>query len=258
MDIYGIFGYPIAHSRSPQMHNRTFQKLGIDAVYVPFLIEPNRLAEAVAALRALNIRGVNITIPHKEAVLGLLDELAPEAHLIGAVNTIVNRDGHLVGHNTDCLGFMRSLRYELNFDPKGKRILLLGAGGAGRAVTVGLAQAGAAHITLFDRRETVCRHLIDEFAPQFENTQFMCFSGPQTSLQEKMPNFDLLIKLGSVPDTLFHPTRRGVLSPPEEKCFFTLRGQHSCAIDHPFSGGLGRSGQRGSLRSIDQIVYMGR
>ena len=193
MDIYGIFGYPIAHSRSPQMHNRTFQKLGIDAVYVPFLIEPNRLAEAVAALRVLNIRGVNITIPHKEAVLKLLDELAPEAHLIGAVNTIVNRDGHLVGHNTDCLGFMRSLRHELNFEPKDKRILLLGAGGAGRAVTVGLAQAGAAQITLFDQRETVCHHLIDEFAPRFENIRFACFSGDQTSLLEKMSNFDLLI-----------------------------------------------------------------
>lgn len=135
--ITGIFGCPVAHTLSPLMHNAAFKALGLDYCYVPFMVEPGMLASAVAGLRAMNIRGVNITVPHKEDVLPMLDLIDHEALLIGAVNTIVNDNGKLKGFNTDSRGFMMSLS-EAGIEVSGKRVLLLGAGGAARAVGYGL------------------------------------------------------------------------------------------------------------------------
>lgn len=149
--IYGIFGFPVKHTFSPGMHNAAFAKIGLDACYVPFAVNPERLGDAVRAVRALGLLGVNITVPHKEKVVPFLDALSEEARLIGAVNTIeVRNDGLLIGHNTDGRGFLRSLKEDARFSPKNKRFLFIGSGGAARAVGFSLALAGAARIHIRD------------------------------------------------------------------------------------------------------------
>ncbi len=124
------------------MHNAAFRELGIDACYVPFEVRPESLKVAIEAVRALNIKGLNITIPHKEAVLHLLDWLSPEAEEIGSVNTIKNERGVLKGYNTDAKGFMGSLK-ESGLSVRDKKVLILGAGGAARAVIYALLREGA-------------------------------------------------------------------------------------------------------------------
>ncbi len=146
----GIFGWPVEHSLSPDMHNAAFKELGLDMVYLAFNIAPEDLATGIKALRALNIAGVNITVPHKEKVIGLLDDLSPEARNIGAVNTIVNVHGRLIGDNTDGRGFIRSLAEESKETLAGKKILLLGAGGAARAIGVSLLGQRVKSVFLYD------------------------------------------------------------------------------------------------------------
>ncbi|HEX3032321.1 MAG TPA: shikimate dehydrogenase [Bacillota bacterium] len=149
--VVGIFGYPVEHSFSPAMHNGAFQFLGLDYAYLPFPVHPDNLAAGVNAVRALGLAGVNVTIPHKQAVIPFLDEVTPEAELIGAVNTIVNREGWLVGHNTDGQGFVTSLQKEAGVTPEGLEVLILGSGGAARGVAVQLALAGASNLYLVNR-----------------------------------------------------------------------------------------------------------
>lgn len=148
--LYGLFGYPAKHTFSPLMHNAAFQKLGINSLYLAFSVPPARLGQALRAIGALGLGGVNLTIPHKEAALAYLDELSPEARLIGAVNTVVVKDGRLVGHNTDGLGFVASLKKDGRWKPQGKSVFILGSGGAGKAIAVELARAGVRVITLAD------------------------------------------------------------------------------------------------------------
>lgn len=148
--ILGIFGYPIEHTLSPFMHNAAFKSLKLDYCYIPFRVRPEDLREAVTALSALDIRGVNITIPHKESVIPFLDRLDREAELIGAVNTVLNEDGKLIGYNTDGSGFIRSLKEEGGVNPKGKSVMIIGAGGAARAIAFSLAIEGADKIFIND------------------------------------------------------------------------------------------------------------
>lgn len=157
--IVGLFGYPVSHTLSPVMHNAAFTALNLPYVYVPFPVDPLRLEEGVKGIRALNLRGVNVTIPHKEKVLPLLDRITPEAELIGAVNTIVNDQGLLTGHNTDGTGFVKALEEDGGTNIKNKNILILGAGGAARAVAVALALRGAGHITLAARTPEKAREI---------------------------------------------------------------------------------------------------
>lgn len=148
--IFGIFGYPVEHTLSPFMHNAAFEALGLDYCYIPFSVRPEDLNISVGAIKALNIRGVNITIPHKETIIPYLDELDREAELIGAVNTVLNKDGRLIGYNTDGRGFVRSIREEGGITPKGKRIMIIGAGGAARAISFSLANEDVEKIFIND------------------------------------------------------------------------------------------------------------
>lgn len=148
--VCGIFGCPVEHTFSPALHNAAFKAAGLDYVFVPFEVGPGALAAATEAIRALGLAGVNMTIPHKEAALPLLDGLSDEARMIGAVNTVINRSGYLYGDNTDGKGYLSALK-EAGFDPAGKTVLFLGAGGAARAVAVQLALAGAAKMTFANR-----------------------------------------------------------------------------------------------------------
>ncbi|KJS16322.1 MAG: hypothetical protein VR69_09700 [Peptococcaceae bacterium BRH_c4b] len=149
--VCGLYGDPVAHSFSPAMHNAAFRELGIDWIYLPFRVQGEKLGAAVAAIRALGMAGVNITVPHKQAVPGYLDRLSPEAVLIGAVNTVVHKDGLLWGYNTDGTGFIRSLAEDTGYNVNGRKVLMLGAGGAARAVAISLALAGATEIIIANR-----------------------------------------------------------------------------------------------------------
>lgn len=149
--VVGLFGYPLSHTLSPVMHNAAFASLDLPFVYIPFPVEPAHLEEGVKGIRALNLRGVNITIPHKQNVMAFLDRLTPEAELIGAVNTIVNDNGILTGHNTDGAGFVKALEETGEKDLKSRYVLILGAGGAARAVAVSMALRGAGRIVIAGR-----------------------------------------------------------------------------------------------------------
>lgn len=155
--LYGLLGSPVGHSGSPAMYNYSFDRLGIDGVYLAFDVPLDELAGGVAAMRALHVGGFNVTMPCKGAVLQYLDELTPAVQLIGACNTVtVGGDGRLTGHNTDGIGFVRSLR-EHGVDVGGKRLVVFGAGGAAPAVCAQAALEGAVQLSIFNRK--------DEFYP---------------------------------------------------------------------------------------------
>lgn len=148
--IVGLFGYPVKHTASPEMHNAVFKALGINFVYLPFEISPASLKHAVQSLPYLGIKGVNLTIPHKINVLPYLDWISKDACVAKAVNTVVVKGKKLYGYNTDIPGFTEDLKKNAGIDLKGKEIFLLGAGGAGRAVAIALAKEKAAKINIAD------------------------------------------------------------------------------------------------------------
>ena len=150
--IVGVIGDPVEHSRSPQMHNAAFAKAGLDYVYVPFHVRPNDLADAIAGFKAINVVGINVTLPHKQTVISHLTSISREADLIGAVNTLTFTDEGIHGDNTDAPGVLRALEENENMSvPVGENVVVLGAGGAARAVVVALALAGVASITIANR-----------------------------------------------------------------------------------------------------------
>jgi shikimate dehydrogenase len=155
----GILLHPAGHTRSPAMHNAAFRELSIDAVYTAFDVPPQALPAALSGARALGIRQLAISIPHKETALPLLDEVEETARAIGAVNTATLRDGCLLGSNTDWIGAVRALEREI--DPAGRRAVVLGAGGAARAVVYGLCRAGARVVVLGRRPERARRLAAD-------------------------------------------------------------------------------------------------
>lgn len=159
--MYGVFGDPVRHSKSPIMLNHAFEASGINAAYAAFHIAPGTLKDAVAGIRALGFRGVNVTIPHKVEVMEYMDEIDEGARIIGAVNTIVNEGGRLIGYNTDGIGYVRSLMEETGVRLKGRKVLMLGAGGAARGVGYALAQQGAEHIYIANRTESKAAELAD-------------------------------------------------------------------------------------------------
>ena len=161
-DLYAVLGQPIGHSLSPTMHNRAFTHAGLNAVYLAF--ETDNIGAALAAVRTLGIRGVSITIPHKVAILDLVDRLDPDAQNIGALNTVVNRDGQLTGYNTDGRGAVLALAEHVDLD--GRPVALIGAGGAARAVGYALKSAGA-RVIVFNRSDARGRHLAHDLEVDF-------------------------------------------------------------------------------------------
>ena len=149
--LIGLMATPIRHSLSPLMHNESFAKLGLDYAYLAFEVGNESLADAVTSIRALEMRGCNISMPNKKKVLPYLDEISQAAKLIGAVNTIVNDEGILTGYNTDGIGFMRSLKEE-NINIIGKKMSIMGAGGAATAICMQAALDGVKEISIFNRQ----------------------------------------------------------------------------------------------------------
>lgn len=144
----GLLGSPVAHSISPMMHNEAFRQLGLDYVYLAFDVGTEKLETAVEGLRAMNVRGFNLTMPDKNLMCSLCDRLSPAAEIIGAVNTVVNDHGIFTGHTTDGVGYMRAAR-DAGFDLKGRKMTLLGAGGAATAILVQAALDGLSEISVF-------------------------------------------------------------------------------------------------------------
>ncbi|MBR2215839.1 MAG: shikimate dehydrogenase [Selenomonadaceae bacterium] len=163
----GIIGWPVAHSFSPAMQNAALQKAGLDFVYVAMPVEPADLEPAVNGLRSLNFRGVNVTIPHKTAIIPLLDEVTEDAQMIGAVNTVVNDHGRLRGYNTDVQGFMKALT-ATGFSAEGLNVAVLGAGGAARAALWGLIKAKAQRVYLGVRNPGRAELLVKDFRAKGE------------------------------------------------------------------------------------------
>ena len=160
-NLVGVFGHPVAENPTVVILDAAFKDLGLERWhFLTIDVDTEKLGDAIAGLKAMKMKGVNCTIPHKIDVLKYLDEISPSAKLIGAVNTIVNKDGKLYGDNTDGKGFMESLRSE-NIDPKGKRIVILGAGGASRAISVEMALSGAEHITIVNIHEKKAMSLVE-------------------------------------------------------------------------------------------------
>lgn len=158
--VFCVLGHPVGHSLSPAMQNAALRDMGLDGVYVAFEVSPEGLPDAIRGLHALGAGGVNCTIPHKEAVIPLLDELSEEARVIGAVNTVLFREGRRIGYNTDAPGFLAALRAE-GVDPSGARAVVLGAGGSARAVVAALARCGC-RVTLANRTVERARELAGE------------------------------------------------------------------------------------------------
>ena len=148
-----LIGSPVGHSGSPAMYNYSFQKLGLDYVYLAFDIKEEDTSKAINALRLLNVKGFNITMPGKTAALSCCDELSKAAQLIGAVNTVVNENGKLICHNTDGLGWVRNCR-EHGFEIRGKKMTIAGSGGAATAIEITSALEGMSEISIFARKDT--------------------------------------------------------------------------------------------------------
>lgn len=150
-ELVGVFGHPVAENPTIVMQEAAFQALDLDWRYLTIEVLPQDLADAMKGMRAFNMRGINLTIPHKVAVLEHLDEVAPDAKVMGAVNTVRREGSKLIGENTDGKGFLQSIRLEAEIDPAATNVVLLGAGGAARAISVELALAGAENITIVNR-----------------------------------------------------------------------------------------------------------
>jgi len=160
-NLVGVFGSPVAENPTVVMMEAGFRKLGLNWKYLTIEVKKEDLEDAIHGLRAFNMRGINLTIPHKIEVLKYLDEVADDARLMGAVNTVRREGSKLIGENTDGKGFLRSLREDGGTDPAGKNIVLLGAGGAARAIGVELALAGARHIRVVNRTPSRGKELVE-------------------------------------------------------------------------------------------------
>jgi shikimate dehydrogenase len=184
-ELVGVFGHPVAENPTIVMQEAAFQALELNWRYLTIEVYPDDLEDAMKGLRAMNFQGINLTIPHKVAVLNYLDEVAPDAALMGAVNTVRREGNKLIGENTDGKGFLRSLKEDAQVDPARKRIVVLGAGGAARAIAVELALAGAHHLTIVNRTvergEALVRLVNEKTAAEASfvqwNTQYVVPSG---------------------------------------------------------------------------------
>lgn len=242
--LMGVLGDPIEHSFSPFMHNSVYKHLGLDYAYLALKVEKENLGAAVEGLRALGFIGANVTIPHKENIMQFLTEVSKEAQLIGAVNTLILTKDGFKGDNTDGKGFLKSLSKEA-FDPTGKKAIIIGAGGAARAVAVSLALKGASQVDIINRTrekaEKIVRIINDKTGVKsnlynYEDNLGVTFKEaslivnttslgmhPQT---DKMPplKLDLFSSHHFVVDLIYNPAETKFLKMAREKNCKTLNG----------------------------------
>ncbi len=190
--LYGVIGDPIAHSMSPAMHNDLFAFYGVDAEMFAFHIKGSNLEDAVKGFKAINLSGFNVTIPHKSAIMPLLDEIDPLAAAIGAVNTVVNKDGKLIGYNTDGTGYFAGIK-QVVADVEGKTVLLVGAGGAAKAIYYTMAYEGVKRIDIANRTPQSAENLI-QHCPYKTDSEVMVIS----EAKEDFSEYDIIIQTTSV------------------------------------------------------------
>ena len=243
--LYGIFGYPIGHSLSPLMHNTAFAHHGIEAVYLPFAVHPAHIEIAVKSIAALQMGGVNVTIPHKQAVLAWMDELSPEACLIGAVNTIHLRDGRLHGYNTDGIGFLCALE-EVDCAVAGRTVMLLGAGGAARSIAVQLCLSGIGRLLLANRTRTRAEDLAAFLKQNIPHADISVVTMGESSLAAQLLDTDIVVNATSIgmhpDDPLLLPST--ALNPQHLVCDIVYR---------PLQTPLLRAAQRQGARTVDGL-----
>lgn len=167
--LYGIIGDPIEHTKSPFIHNTLFNQFNINAIYIPVHVNENGLESAIEGFKAQKLSGFNVTVPHKKTIIKYLDDISNDALLMGAVNTVKNIDGKLKGYNTDAEGFVRDFKDGFNTNFKGKRVMILGAGGTARALSVKLASEGIEHLTLVNRSEQHAKNIAELVENNFGN-----------------------------------------------------------------------------------------
>ena len=218
--IYGVVANPVAHSMSPAILNAAFQAAGVDAVYVPFKVEGD-VCEFVQAFRALDVQGYSVTIPHKQAILAAMDELDPTVAKVGALNTVVNREGRLYGTNTDIPGALDALEEAMGGAGtlKGKRVLLLGAGGAGRALAFGLVLRGAS-LTVANRTHAKAIALAEEVGCEVCPLEAMANCSPEVLLNTTSVGLHPNVDATPVPEGVLRPGMvvfDGVYNPPETR-----------------------------------------
>ena len=234
-ELVGVLGFPVAENPTCVMQEAAFAALGLPWRYLTIEVKPESLPDAIRGVRALGMMGVNLTIPHKVAVLPLLDEISPDAAIIGAVNTVRRAGDKLIGENTDGKGFLRGVREQAGIDPAGKNVLVLGAGGAARAITVELALAGAGRITVWNRSkergEALCRDLKQRTSANalFVPWRGACPVGPDVDILVNATSIGLFPDTEAMPDVDFENACRDLLvcdvvpNPPETRMIKTAR-----------------------------------
>jgi len=193
----GVIGHPLKRSLSPVFQQAALDHMRLDIVYEAWPTPPDGLQTRITTLRSPTVLGANVTIPHKEAVIAMVDHVDDLAARIGAVNTIVNQGGRLAGHNTDVSGLMRSLTKDGGFEPKGKRVVVAGAGGAARAAAAGLLEARAASVTVINRTLARANRLVEDLRPYADRSELRALPGMYASWAAVMSACDLLLNCTS-------------------------------------------------------------
>jgi shikimate dehydrogenase len=193
--VCGVIGDPIEHSLSPLMHNAAFGSLKLDYAFLAFKVKPQEVGNALNGMRALGIHGLNVTMPHKKAVINYLDEVDQAATFVGAVNTILNKSGRLFGFNTDGIGALKALK-ENGVNPHGKKLVLLGAGGAARAIAFALVQE-VDELVILNRTAEQAKELANRLNERFSK-KVVADSLSYSAIQENLPNSDILINATSI------------------------------------------------------------
>jgi len=193
--IYGIIGDPVTHTLSPLMHNAAFREMGINCIYIPLKVKNTELNAAIEGIRALNIHGLNVTMPHKLTIVPIIDRLDPLAKKIGAVNTVVNDEGILTGYNTDAAGFIKAL-LENGVDPRGKKIVVFGAGGVSRAICFALAELEC-EISITNRTVDRARKLAN-LVSNVSSKKIESFSMFEGTLYKPLSNADIVVNATSM------------------------------------------------------------
>lgn len=235
---FGVIGHPIGHSLSPAMQNAGIQAAGLDCVYIAMPVEEEDLAQAVTGLKNLGFQGFNVTIPHKQAIMPFLDAIDEDARVIGAVNAVAIQDGFMTGYNTDVVGFLQGM-HNHGFSPAGKHAVLLGAGGAARAIIWGLIKEGVASLTIGVRNVVKAQAVADYFRPYM---QIQVMDWQSWEFRRMLMQSQLLINstpLGMEPNTLTMPPIDWAAVPagifvydiiytPAETMFLRMAREHGC------------------------------
>jgi shikimate dehydrogenase len=250
-ELVGVFGHPVAENPTVVMHEAAYAELGLNWRYLTIEVLPQDLEAAMKGVRAFNMRGINLTIPHKVAVLPYLDEVKPAAALMGAVNTVVRVGDRLVGENTDGKGFMTALTKDAKVDPKGKSVVVLGAGGAARAITVELALAGAERIAVVNRSPGRGWDLVE-------------LLNSKTPTKAELAAWPGSYSIPAGTDILVNATSIGLFprvdEKPEIEYDSITPGMVVCDVIHtPMTPFLEEAGQRGAqtLGGLGMLVYQG-